>query len=75
MVPKANCEFRSTGDYRALNKQTQMDRYPLLHLHDFAQNLHKKYFSKIDLTRTYRDIPVHPDGVSKTAIIRPFGLF
>lgn len=40
MVPKANGEFRPTGDYRALNKQTQMDRYPLPHLHDFAQNLH-----------------------------------
>ncbi|GBN41748.1 Transposon Ty3-I Gag-Pol polyprotein [Araneus ventricosus] len=76
MVPKPNEEFRPTGDYCALNKQTQMDCYPLPHLHDFAQNLHgKKLFSKIYLTRTYYEIPVHPADVPETAIATLFGLY
>lgn len=46
------------------------------HLHDFAQNLYgKKYFSKINLTRAYHQIPVYFDDVPKTAIITLFELF
>lgn len=73
---KDSNKWRLCGDYRALNKITVPDRYPIPYLQDFGNVLHgKKVFSKIDLKKAFHQVPVEPSDIPKTAITLPFGLF
>jgi len=63
-------------DYRALNKITIKNRYPLPRIDDLLYRLKDaKIFSAIDLQSGYNQLSIHPDSRQYTAFRTPFGLY
>ena len=73
MVPKRTPQdWRSCGDFRALNNVTEPYWYQVPHLHDFTAVLQgATIFSHIDVVRAYHQILVAPEDIPKTAITTP----
>ena len=75
-VKKKDGSLRMCVDYRALNKQTIKNRYPLPRIEDLLDQLKgAKYFSKLDLAQGYHQVRVKEEDVPKTAFRTRYGHF
>ena len=68
--------WRMVVDYRGLNNETVKDRFPCPDLSNAVDRLSgHKYYSAIDLTAGFWQLPIRPGDEYKTAITTPLGLF
>ena len=76
IVKKPDGSNRICVDYRKLNKVTHFDPEPMTTAEDLFQKLSgDSYFSKLDLSKGYWQIPVKKQDVEKTAFVTPDGHF
>ena len=76
LVKKKDGSDRLCVDFRALNKNTVADRYPLPLISDQITRLQKaKYFISLDMASGFHQIPIHPNSTEYTAFVTPDGQY
>lgn len=76
MVKKKTGDKRLCVDYRALNRKTVKQHYPMPRIEDQIDRLSGNvYFNTLDLASGYYQIPISDESKSKTAFVTPDGQF
>ena len=77
VVKKDKKSVRICGDFRiTVNPVSSLDRYPLPKVEDlFARMKHGRYFSKLDLSQAYQQLPLDDDSRKYVVINTHKGLF
>ena len=76
LVKKKDGTMRMCIDYRALNKKTIKNRYPIRRVDELINKLQgAMYFSKIDLRSGYHQIRMRKEDVPKMAFRCHYGHF
>src|SRR5699024_2659062 len=67
-VPKKDGSIRVAVDYRPVNEVCQKDAYPMPRIDEIIEKLsNAKVYSKLDLTKGYYQVRIHPDDRKYTA--------
>ncbi|MCO5558872.1 hypothetical protein L7F22_012461 [Adiantum nelumboides] len=76
LVHKKDGTYRMCVDYRALNKITIKNRFPVPRIEDLFDKLQgSTYFSRIDLKSGYHQIRIVNEDILKTSFRTTFGLY
>ncbi|XP_067292684.1 uncharacterized protein [Pseudorasbora parva] len=75
LVPKTDASVRFCVDYRKVNAVSKFDAYTMPRVNELLDRLGTaRFYSTLDLTKGYWQIPLSPLSKEKTAFTTPFGL-